>query len=1572
MPNLSKKKRTITVFVCLFCLSISAFFILEAGRVFAAIDDTVYFNGNQSIKIVHDTLSVGEKYEIGEYPVEGNAIYDISAYICSANATAQTDFRIDAEAYDENGNKISDIAGRYCRLNSGSEISGWTKTVNRPLLPANVVLLKLFAYITQGRATVYVGGVSVYDAEENGEIIVEKEDFSAFDQNGKTGEWTLTKSGEASVTRISDGYSFKVSAGSASLGKKIVSLQSDVSYTVSTEYTSTAPFDVKISFYDFYGKNIENYEKAEICEAAAEKNTVQLNFVAPSHAYAILSYGSSLPVTVTLSNAVIKETGEGNMLRHAYCWNMRGVGEITTEDSVSGYAIKMNVSDSSLKPYVCCSDSVRLHPGRNYKFSYYVKAKEARELNFRAFLNLTNSGDAWINSAGGTLRDNCDWTYKYAEFSVSKSCYLKEFGFQFLGGSGTVYIDSVKISSADSVSLFDPVEISAENPVSFVTAAGESVTFPMTLNLRKEIKTGFIPRAKIYKDGKLVTTVTLGLSASEKDLVVGVTSVNATVKIPEFLSKGTYTMAFSPAQVKGGGTIANFTVTAEKMSETVSSEIAIVNGSPAIMINGNPYSATLYQKPYGTGFLQDGDERIYNSGIKLYVTYKGGLGVSNAIKNKGGVGMNDDMWKEDGSLDFAAFDDEINATLAADSEAMIMVNINIFAPSWWINAHPDDASVVSDVSGTLKKTNDASFASETFIAEAGAKLRSIILHMTEQPYYSRVFGIKLSAGRTFEWMNYGENGEYSDYSVATRNGFRKYLRVKYTEVAALRSAWGDSSVTFDTAAVPSMSERGVSSLGMLVNNQRVVDFNNYVGYASAKAFLSYAKIVKENIPNDLIVGGYNGYLWFSNGHDGLTTAHTSLKRVLESEHVDFIASPANYGEKTLGRSTAVMSVADTVRAYGKLYIIEEDNRTSYADGYANVAWNASSIDSIGKTYATEDTLNLAKRDSVYNFVNGNGEWFFDMEGGWFDDEQFYSLVREIKKEKDYSLGIDKNLNNEVALFVPDTLYSYAAADNGSSNPYYLYNYLYRIQRKNLDAAGAGYDVYALSSIEKNIPDYKVNIMLSPVTLSEGERNAVNVKLKKDGKYIIWVYLADFIGTDGSTSVSRMSSTIGINVKTDTVAGKRFAVKFAGNNALINGLSDTYYGSSGTVKVTLPYVSDSSAATLGYLADYTSILSRRVGLSYKDNGSYKTIYSAVPNLPEGFLRNVYSAAGVKIYSQNPNDVIWTNSSYVAVHSAFGEEKTINLNGKYAVYDVFAGKYISRNASSITYLHEKNDTKLFRLTKATDYVKYTSLSLDGTIGMNFYVETAEFHETLSARMWLDGEEGKTVNGVYDEEKGLWKFSYGVAAKDYEKKVYIRLAGVPVGEEEMPVVTIGEITASASESIKSYAAKISSESRAHDVVMKMLDYCEAAQVYFAGESAISNEKDITFALSKYKPEHTGTDEELKVIGFSLVLESSTAIKIYFSGDISSKTFAADGIALLPQRIDGSANDYYIEEKDVVAKDLDKTYVFTIGGHELKISALSYAYIVNADENAAAAYKNVIKALYAYNEAANEYFGQ
>lgn len=1555
--NMSKNKIISVLIVVVFCLCASAGlnFVLSSG---------VSASESTSVKIEHDSLLDGQKYAIGEnsYAVEEGYIYDVSAFIRSQNATAQTDVRIDVEVYNSSDNKISDIAGRYYRLNCGANNGERVKSVNRPLMPQGAAYVKLYAYLTQGKATVYIDGISVYNAEENDEITVEELKFSASDDG-----WEFTSESGATITD-DGGVKINVSNGSAELTKKIVSFHSDTEYSVSTEYASSTGFEVGIRFYDIYGEPTENGESAVYATENSSYNTITLTFAAPSHYYAVLFYKIKSVGEVTLKQGTIKETGSGNLLRSAEHWNMRGVGEITAEESVSGYSVKITADNTTDKPYVLCSDAIRLIKGKKYKLSYYVKVKNASAITFRAFLDLSNSGDGWVNYAGEKVTGNCDWEKRECEFVVSETSQLSALGFQILQGSGTAYIDGVKISCGDYVSTFLPSGVSVSAISEFETEADCEKEFSATLALSDKIKTNFVPRAKIKQNGKIVTTVSLDFSTPTNKLSVGENTVSVKFRVPIFLKKGDYALCLSAAQFGGSAdlTLAKFKVTAEATTELPDCKVEVVNGVPAIVINGEPQSAVLYQKPYGTGFLRDGDENVYKSGINLYVTYKGNLAVKDALKNKAGTGMNDDMWKSDGSLDFSAFDDEINATLSADASAMVMVNISIAAPSWWLKENPGEACVLQDSSENTTTVNDASYASEKFIKEASEKLKEIVEHMCGQSYYSRIFGVKLSAGETFEWTGYGGSGKFCDYGDASLNGFKKYLTAKYENVSALRSAWGDNSVTFDTVTLPTVAERGESSLGMIVGNQKIIDFNAFVSYAASNAFLTYAKVVKDNIPNNLIVGGYNGYLWFANNYDGIYSSHTSVKTVLESDYVDFIASPANYNEKTLGRSVGVMSVADSARAYGKLYIIEEDDRTSFAYGYSDEAWQSSDMNSIGKTYSVTDTLNQIKRNAIYNFINGNGQWYFDMEGGWFDDEQCYSLMKTMIAESDYSLKANKNLNNEVAVFVSDSLYDYAAMNNGSSNPYYLYQYLYRMQRKNLDAAGVGYDVYAVSSLTRSLPEYKVYIMLAPVSLTDEERTAINTKLKKDGKYIVWVYLADFI-KDGSTTLSAMSETVGMTIKTDTVSGKRFAVKFTGNNSLVSGLSGSVYGSSGTVKTVLPYVSDSKATTLGYLADYTSLISRRIGLAYKNCGTYNSVFSAAPNLPESFLRKIYAAAGVHIYDEDPNDVIWNNSSYVALHSAFSGEKTIKLNGNYAVYDVFGKRYIYSNTSEIVYTHIADDTKLFRLSKPKDEVKYISISLDGTLGLNFYVMPSKDYGELYAEMWTDGKNSERVAGVFDADKGLWAFSYGVAAKDYKKNVYIRIISEVAGDNELPIFPLGTAKADAEASVEYYASQISPEDKAYSAVKAMIDYCESARIYFADESAAVDGENITDELEKFRPSIVGTDG-LVIDGASLVLESGTEIRLYFHGDVEGKSVTIDGLYAPVEKTSDGRN--YISVKNIDAKNLGEFHTFRIGEYTVNYSALSYAYTVNADDKASAPYKNLIKKLYRYYEEAKKYF--
>ena len=58
-----------------------------------------------------------------------------------------------------------------------------------------------------------------------------------------------------------------------------------------------------------------------------------------------------------------------------------------------------------------------------------------------------------------------------------------------------------------------------------------------------------------------------------------------------------------------------------------------------------------------------------------------------------------------------------------------------------------------------------------------------------------------------------ETGLADDYSEPARRYFGAWLRERYGAVEALREAWQDDSVTFDTVQIPSLAERDASQDG---------------------------------------------------------------------------------------------------------------------------------------------------------------------------------------------------------------------------------------------------------------------------------------------------------------------------------------------------------------------------------------------------------------------------------------------------------------------------------------------------------------------------------------------------------------------------------------------------------------------------------------------------------------------------------------------------------------------------------------------------------------------------------------
>ena len=272
-------------------------------------------------------------------------------------------------------------------------------------------------------------------------------------------------------------------------------------------------------------------------------------------------------------------------------------------------------------------------------------------------------------------------------------------------------------------------------------------------------------------------------------------------------------------------------------------------------------------------------------------------------------------------------------------------------------------------------------------------------------------------------------------------------------------------------------------------------------------------------------------------------------------------------------------------------------------------------------------------------------------------------------------------------------------------------------------------------------------------------------------------------------------------------------------------------------------------------------------------------------------------------------------------------------------------------------------------------YATLNLDGTIGVNMYASlnaealTTEervfvkftYADNTTEEVELDKNNYKQING-----ETCYKFTARVAAADTDKAIGCQLF---VGESVKATYTI---------KVEDYTAYEKANNAIDSERYKLADaletYGKAARTYFGestetvmvdGENAITAE-----TLSAYAPSIEGSDENVTVQDVTLLLESKTALRIYFKVTDETQTVSVtvDGTVAMAKKSENRNGLYYVEIDDIAACDLDHTYTVVIGGYTVKCGALSYVRAAISSENANTI--NMVKSLYIYHIAAKAYF--
>lgn len=295
---------------------------------------------------------------------------------------------------------------------------------------------------------------------------------------------------------------------------------------------------------------------------------------------------------------------------------------------------------------------------------------------------------------------------------------------------------------------------------------------------------------------------------------------------------------------------------------------------------------------------------------------------------------------------------------------------------------------------------------------------------------------------------------------------------------------------------------------------------------------------------------------------------------------------------------------------------------------------------------------------------------------------------------------------------------------------------------------------------------------------------------------------------------------------------------------------------------------------------------------------------------------------------------------------------------------------------------------------------SLSLNGSIGVNFYLDLSqeEKEDATVSFAWTVGDKEKT---------------HTVSLKDEERQSSGYKATCPIAVAEMTYditasVTLGGKTYTDTYSAAAYADVILRDASFADsyitaendkgnnggerllalqkLIKTMLDYGSKAQVRFdRSTDHLANggtdffDDEVAFTSSASDMSEKLDQIGLSYVGSSVIYLSETTLRHYYK--ITDKSKFTDEIGNTVT-FDGKKVDYgkkdgmiYFEKRDIAAPQLDTAYVLSLGGREYSYSALDYSaasYSSVDTPYADSVVKQLAASAYRYNQAAKQFFGK
>ncbi|MDD5708775.1 MAG: hypothetical protein PHR35_22905, partial [Kiritimatiellae bacterium] len=658
------------------------------------------------------------------------------------------------------------------------------------------------------------------------------------------------------------------------------------------------------------------------------------------------------------------------------------------------------------------------------------------------------------------------------------------------------------------------------------------------------------------------------------------------------------------------------------------------------------------------------------------------------VRFPAGGAPNNGNWIGPDKYDFKELDRQFYMALKQNPNAYLIFDFDeVTPPYWWGEAHPDElmrdqfgrfcwmdgVSLYKRHYGTMAElkqrrerlekqgffeqlkgaswpgTYVPSPGSMQFRAEVARFLAAMRRHIESMPYGNAVIGYKLLWGFDGQWgwigggvdtqtLDKGQQPAFVDCSQPMLARFREYVRKKYRTEERLRAAWNDPKASFASVGLPSFDRLhfqtpvppGSRYLLDPSEDQPLIDFRECTARGVGEQCDQWARAVKAAGRRDVVCLAY--YPDISEMAPGRDQRH-----VLNSPGLDIAGGPS-YEGREIGLDCLSNVLLDSLNLHGKLPMTEIDFRV-----FSVVKRNYSNniiLDSPRKT------ISALRREYMKQICRGGGSWTLDMAGGWFADPLVAAVIGDARRVFGGVLGRDRRSVARAALFLGEQGSLVQADELHGVVPKTMVSG----SKVMLQQSGVPVDEYHLWDLPAVADKYRVFLFPFAYALTDEERGWIE-SLKRDGNLLVFGYGAGYAGHH--LSLANMESVLGMKLGRDDKLN--LTIRVVNREHPVTREMRGFLGTMSEPGLPGVYVDDPQAVALATFAGATN----RVGMAFKDHGSWQSLYVGVPAaLPPELMRGCARYKRLHIYNSG-NDVMYFNKSLVAIHANSDGVKTIEL-------------------------------------------------------------------------------------------------------------------------------------------------------------------------------------------------------------------------------------------------------------------------------------------------------------------------